>query len=525
MLSVEHVFPMVGCMAAAPTISFNPATTVGDRLCEAFATTRSGLDSLASTDLHALTVDEIAGAVIEFQQLVDHATAVLATYVSAADAALVWSGTGHKNITGWLAEHSKLGYRHAAELTRLADVLDSNDLIAQKVASGDMSTATATILASTVLAPPLSVTSADVAVLVEACTNSDPVEARTAAETWKAIHDPVDDVTQAERRFARRAVRFSRPIDGMTGFTGLLPVLQADQVRKMLTAHGGGRPQPNDTRTPEQRMADGLIALAGHTKPSPSSDGASDGTPRGPSGRQSARLLVTVPITTLTDPNQPEAPEDPHGPEDTEGSSGRSSGSVVIGGWTEYDNPLPPSVVLQLASTVSPTAITRIAHDGPVVTSVDGISTLDYERTLRTCTPSQYLALLVRDGHCRWPGCFMPPAWCHADHLHPWEHGGPTNLDNLWLLCSHHHTQKHRAGTTCTTTSDGTGTGTSTGARGGTNNTVTINLPNGTTLTSAPTGPITRTTTPSLTTAPTTTATTPASDEPRPPPDEPPSLK
>jgi hypothetical protein len=119
-----------------------------------------------------------------------------------------------------------------------------------------------------------------------------------------------------------------------------------------------------------------------------------------------------------------------------------------------------------------------VVHDGTVVLSVGAKTCLDLGRTSRTRSPAQYVALLVRDGRCRWPGCTRPASWCQVDHRVPWEHGGRTDLNNLWLLCSEHHTEKHRAGTVCT---------------GDTNGTVHIELPNGIHLTSPPGGPITRT--------------------------------
>jgi HNH endonuclease len=61
-------------------------------------------------------------------------------------------------------------------------------------------------------------------------------------------------------------------------------------------------------------------------------------------------------------------------------------------------------------------------------------------------SPSQRKALEVRDRHCRYPGCTRPANWCEAHHVVHWIHDGPTNLDNLVLLCSRHHWQVHEGG-------------------------------------------------------------------------------
>src|SRR5262245_43112122 len=69
---------------------------------------------------------------------------------------------------------------------------------------------------------------------------------------------------------------------------------------------------------------------------------------------------------------------------------------------------------------------------------------VDYGRATRTIPAPLYNALVLRDQHCRFPGCDRPAAWCDGHHLHPWQTGGLTNLPNLVLLCSRHHHLLHR---------------------------------------------------------------------------------
>lgn len=55
-------------------------------------------------------------------------------------------------------------------------------------------------------------------------------------------------------------------------------------------------------------------------------------------------------------------------------------------------------------------------------------------------------ALHRRDrGMCRFPGCGAE-SWLHAHHIIHWANGGPTDLDNLVLLCGHHHSAVHEGG-------------------------------------------------------------------------------
>ena len=68
---------------------------------------------------------------------------------------------------------------------------------------------------------------------------------------------------------------------------------------------------------------------------------------------------------------------------------------------------------------------------------------LDLGRATPTVSPAQWKALVARDRHCQAPGCRRPPADCQAHHKWHWTCGGPTDLDNLELLCWHHHRQRH----------------------------------------------------------------------------------
>ncbi|MDE0805554.1 MAG: DUF222 domain-containing protein [Acidimicrobiales bacterium] len=69
---------------------------------------------------------------------------------------------------------------------------------------------------------------------------------------------------------------------------------------------------------------------------------------------------------------------------------------------------------------------------------------LSYGRDERYANRDQRRALAVRDGGCGVPGCDRPPAHCDSHHVIYWESFGPTDIDNLVLLCRHHHRSVHR---------------------------------------------------------------------------------
>jgi hypothetical protein len=80
---------------------------------------------------------------------------------------------------------------------------------------------------------------------------------------------------------------------------------------------------------------------------------------------------------------------------------------------------------------------------------------LDLGRSTRVISPAQRAALAVRDGGCVFPDCDRPLAWCDGHHLWHWVDGGPTDLENLALVCRAHHRTVHEGGWQLTRGPDG----------------------------------------------------------------------
>ena len=80
--------------------------------------------------------------------------------------------------------------------------------------------------------------------------------------------------------------------------------------------------------------------------------------------------------------------------------------------------------------------IARVITDGPS-------EIIDVGRSTRNIPDKVWRALVVRDRHCTAPDCDRPPGLCEAHHIRYWEHGGPTDLANLRLLCWAHHRAIH----------------------------------------------------------------------------------
>jgi hypothetical protein len=90
----------------------------------------------------------------------------------------------------------------------------------------------------------------------------------------------------------------------------------------------------------------------------------------------------------------------------------------------------------------------RLACDAAVMRVVLGAGSepLDVGRRTSVVPPAIRRAVVLRDRHCRFPGCDRPHPWCDAHHLIHWADGGPTSLANLLLLCRRHHRMTHRGG-------------------------------------------------------------------------------
>src|SRR3984957_13246858 len=76
----------------------------------------------------------------------------------------------------------------------------------------------------------------------------------------------------------------------------------------------------------------------------------------------------------------------------------------------------------------------------------DDVGHTMYEgRARRTPSDAQRREVMRRDRHCRFPGC-TNVTFTNAHHIVPWKRGGRTDLDNVALVCLHHHHVVHSKG-------------------------------------------------------------------------------
>ncbi len=105
---------------------------------------------------------------------------------------------------------------------------------------------------------------------------------------------------------------------------------------------------------------------------------------------------------------------------------------------------------------ISPETARRLGCDADLVAQVgrDGVP-VSVGRTRRTVPPALRRLLAARDEEtCCFPGCERR-RHLQAHHRRHWAHGGETSLENLVLLCFHHHRLVHEGGYTVEDDSQG----------------------------------------------------------------------
>ena len=75
----------------------------------------------------------------------------------------------------------------------------------------------------------------------------------------------------------------------------------------------------------------------------------------------------------------------------------------------------------------------------------EGGNPLGLGRTSREPSAWMMRQLRYRDHECLFPGCGAR-RFTQAHHIRWWRHGGPTDLDNLLLVCTFHHKVVHEYG-------------------------------------------------------------------------------
>ncbi len=342
-------------------------------------------------------------------------TALATTLLGEADAQDAASIETALVTTSWLTERHRLTRREASAMVHEARALQRLEELREGCLSGDVNPQQSRVITSVLkdLPPelgPEEKRAAERTMVTYAQQFDSAALARLSRHLLDVVAPEVAEASDAERleRDAASAARnrflaFSPDHHGSVLVRGSLPLASAELLVAQIDAcahlehrRALDRLDPRaEQMTPAMRRADALIWIA-----------------------ESAALHRDAP------------------------SHGGDRPRVVVTMTQEWlSGQLESHGLLPSGESISPSDLRQLACDADVLPVVLGGASepLDVGRAHRLVTPAIRAALSARDQGCAFPGCDKPPVQCHAHHIQPWFAGGATSLDNLVLVCPHHH--------------------------------------------------------------------------------------
>jgi hypothetical protein len=329
--------------------------------------------------------------------------------VAEADRRRVWESSGARDMAHWLRMRYGISDWKARRWIDAAHALESLPRTSEAFASGRLGVDK--VVELTRFATP------------DSEKDLLPWAERVAPGAIKAKGEELArrSMEDAERIHRDRSLRFSWEDEGRALFLeGWLPAAQGQVVLHALDRVASTLPVlPGEDRADvDQRRADALVALS-------SARIADDPDP------DRATVVVHVPVEVLTGDDAAAS-----------GSRGEDSeqGCALEGG-----------------GVVSTDTARRLACSARVQTVVEDERDwiVGVGRASREPPAWMVRALRRRDGGCRFPGCGTR-AFTHPHHVRWWSAKGPTDVDNLVLLCTFHHVLVHEAGWSLTYRRDNT---------------------------------------------------------------------
>lgn len=241
-------------------------------------------------------------------------------------------------------------------------------------------------------------------------------------EANRSVGDPFADLRARKVTWSQPDERGNVRLNAVLPRTGhaLLEVLLAP-ARLVAWEKKRGIDVEEDKRSLPQRRADALMAM--FEKWAEEGDAAASGRTRG-----LASLVIAMSAKDLT--QLPEGCSDPGDAADS-GDSGDSPGGASTR-WlpTNTNAKLSPLDVLRLGLA---------QHDLGVVVEPRTGRALDSAKVKRHASVQQKLMLVAEQLCCAYPGCNQSACESDVHHVLAWARGGRTDIENLTLLCRHHH--------------------------------------------------------------------------------------
>lgn len=333
--------------------------------------------------------------------------------VDAWEAKATWSIDGAHSGATWLASHTHQPRGTAAAVIRLGRALRSMPLVAAAFADGQISATKARMLADAAKVAPEHF-ARDEEMLLGHARNLRVDHLRRSLAFWRAQTVPDDEAARTAKQHDDRHVSLSRTFQGTWRLDGTLTAEDGEILHDALTRMARARYKAEQAAakaagqtvrsTAGQRRADAIVELARMCLAN--ENGTSLNVPS---------VTAVIDVTRLMN---------------------AATGPADLVGHTGAGSPLTAEAARRL---------TCDAHISRIITG-PASAPIDLGTTARLPSPAQRRALAVRDGGCAFPGCDRPPGWCHAHHIDHWSRGGTTDVDNMVLLCSHHHHRVHEGG-------------------------------------------------------------------------------
>ncbi len=401
-----------------------------------------GLRRLDAAELAGLCRGELEAVLGDIERVANRLAGYRAEVLGALDALNVSSGGPDGGVHQTLRDAAGVSGRDARRMARIAAKAREHDEVLVAMSVGDITPDQAEALCDARV--PAAVRSD----LVGAAAGEDADATRRRIRRAEADHSVETSMERFERQRKARGAGWQRDHDGMLRLWAKFDPAAGAQIEAALEMLRreywvDDKQVPSERRTPAQRDADVLAyVLAGIT--ATDADAAAVERLRAraqwPGGECCDRPAGGDEVSL--EPRLPPAQV-----------------SILIGldalrghtdevGLTDAGTELPPEIVRKLACD---------AEIIPVILGGPGGSA-DVGRSRRTVPRRLRRLLIARDRHCRWPGCHAPPSRCDAHHIWHWSNGGPTNLDNLVLLCHRHHHHLHEHGYEMVPQPDGTWT-------------------------------------------------------------------
>ena len=331
----------------------------------------------------------------------------------------LYAHDGHLSTASWLAATHRMTWGAARTCVRVARALEQMPRTRAALQDGEISLAAVRMLVEARAIHPESFAEAE-PLLVEAARIHPVGELRRVVACWQDRVEAEQD-QGVDPRSARRRLHASVTLGGMVRVDGDLDPLTGESLLTALGAvldaevRAPGAGEVTDERTPAQRRADALGEIC---------RGFLDRGDRPVVAGERPHLTVTVPVEVLA--GAPLAGLGPGAGGGTGAGAGAGAGAGVGHGagtdpfgTAELDHagPVPPELVRQLACDASVMRVVLGPRSEP----------LDVGRRTPVVPPAIRRAVILRDRHCRFPGCDRPPAWCECPPRRPlghrWPHG------------------------------------------------------------------------------------------------------